>query len=385
MPTPRSKANTGTRSGDSQSSVSARRKKSDRTKGKLQLDLALQGGGSHGAFTWGVLDRLLEEEWLEISGISGTSAGAMNAVAMAAGLMENGRFGARENLERFWRRVASASPFGVDWHIHDVTAPLVQASRPWWDALLAPWQQWSQMWGSQLSPYQFNPLNLNPLRDILEDTVKFERVRDCNRTQLYIAATQVRTGALRVFRQEELTADMVLASACLPMLFQAVTVNGEAYWDGGYAGNPTLMPLVRETDADDLLLVQINPSERLDVPTSAQDIMDRTSEVTFNSSLLKELRSIGLLKELIGHTHCPTGNSGQADFFQRVERLRLHRLDGDEALSRWGVGSKLQTDWAFIAELKAAGRLACEAWLQRHSGDLGRQSSFEVPPELLTQ
>ena len=232
-----------------------------RSTGDHQLiDLALQGGGSHGAFTWGVLDRLLDDASLEIAAISGTSAGAMNAVALAAGLMEGGREGAQRVLRRFWQRVAEASPFH---HLeNNPFNALLGSHTPWMQALLAPWQQAAQLAVSPYSPYQLNPLNLNPLRDILDQTVDFERVRACHRTQLFIAATHVATGELRVFRQDELTADMVLASACLPLLFQAVEIGGEAYWDGGYAGNPTLMPLISETDADDLLLVPINPSRR---------------------------------------------------------------------------------------------------------------------------
>ena len=264
---------------------------------KQLIDLALQGGGSHGAFTWGVLDRLLEEEWLEISGVSGTSAGAMNAVALAAGLMEGGREGARQCLRRFWEQVASSSPFH---HLEsNPFAALTGMQNPWMQQWVDQWQQAMRLMGNQFSPYQLNPLNLNPLRDILAQTVDFERVRQCHRTHLFIAATHVATGELRVFRQEELTADMVLASACLPLLFQAVEINGEAYWDGGYAGNPTLLPLIAETPADDLLLVQINPTRRERLPKQAEDILERASEVTFNASLLKELRTIGLIKELL--------------------------------------------------------------------------------------
>jgi len=222
---------------------------------RQQIDLALQGGGSHGAFTWGVLDRLLQDDSLEIAGVSGTSAGAMNAVALAAGLMEGGRDGARECLGRFWRRVAQTSPF----HALEMgpAAALWGPDNPWLAAWTAPWRQAVSVLGSQFSPYQLNPLNLNPLRDVLRETVDFDRVCGCNKTQLFIAATQVRTGALRTFRQHELSVDVVLASACLPLLFQAVEIDGEAYWDGGYAGNPTLLPLISESAAQDLLLVQI--------------------------------------------------------------------------------------------------------------------------------
>ena len=275
-----------------------KRKSAPRTaSGKLPIDLALQGGGSHGAFTWGVLDRLLQEDWLEIAAISGTSAGAMNAVALAAGLMDGGRAGARRVLRQFWTRVAEISPFHTlqSGPLGAAFGPVQALMAPW----LAPYKQFNAALGSQLSPYQLNPLNLNPLRDVLVETVDFKRVCACHKTQLFIAATQVRTGALRVFGQHELTADMVMASACLPMLFQAVEIDGEAYWDGGYAGNPSLMPLITDSPAHDMLLVQINPTQRETVPTSTQEIADRINEVTFNASLVKEMRSIALLKQLI--------------------------------------------------------------------------------------
>jgi NTE family protein len=349
-------------------------------KGHLRIDLALQGGGSHGAFTWGVLDRLLEDERLEIAGISGTSAGAMNAVALAAGLMEDGRDGARACLRRFWERVAESSPFAaLD------AGPLgawLGPNSPWLQPLLAPWQQAAQYLGSQLSPYQLNPLNLNPLRDILADTVDFERVRGCNRTQLFIAATQVSTGELRIFRQGELTADMVLASACLPLLFQAVEIDGEAYWDGGYAGNPSLLPLISETDADDLLLVQINPSRRDKLPTSAQDILERASEVTFNASLLKELRTIGLIKELLEDAGRPDA-CFQRPLFKRVDDLRLHRLDAEDELAQFGASSKTQTSRAFLQQLHDIGRQTADTWLAKHGKHLGQRSTFTLPTELM--
>jgi NTE family protein len=343
---------------------------------KQQLDLALQGGGSHGAFTWGVLDRLLEDEMLEIAGVSGTSAGAMNAVAMAAGLMEGGRKGARATLRRFWQRVAESSPF------HQLTAGpwgnLLGPDNPWLQAWTAPLQQFGQIMGSQLSPYQLNPLNLNPLRAILEDTVDFERVRHCDRTHLFIAATQVSTGELRIFRQNELTADMVLASACLPLLFQAVEIEGEAYWDGGYAGNPSLLPLISETPADDLLLVQINPTRRDELPTSASDILDRANEVTFNASLLKELRTIGLIKEVIAAAGRPDCTYDRP-LFRRVDDLRLHRLEADAQLSALGAASKTRTGWDFLSQLHDIGRQTADAWLQEHRQHLGKRSTFELP------
>jgi NTE family protein len=344
--------------------------------GKQAIDLALQGGGSHGAFTWGVLDRLLEDETLEIAAISGASAGAMNAAALASGLMEGGREGAQRVLRQFWTRVAELSPFhrletsplGVLMGpAHDWLAPWL---KPWTD----PLQQAADALGHQFSPYQLNPLNLNPLRDILLETVDFDRARRCHKMQVFVSATQVRTGALRIFGQHELTADIVLASACLPLLFQAVEIDGEAYWDGGYAGNPSLLPLVSETRADDLLLVQINPTQRETVPTSARDILDRINEVTFNASLIKELRTLALMKQAIGDTRQP----GSPALFQRVQRLRVHLIEGGAALSGLGAGSKTNTQWAFLSNLHAMGREAADRWLQAHRHDLGTRSSLDL-------
>jgi NTE family protein len=369
---------------------------------RLPVDLALQGGGAHGAFTWGVLDRLLEEHSLVLAGISGTSAGAMNAVALASGLMEGGRDGARAVLRRLWERVGAMGrwPEGVQaGSSHTATessfagwplAPWLAPARAWAELWASPSQAWArgaQAWwteavGRNFSPYQLNPLNLNPLRDMLARTIDFDAVRRCDKLQLFISATHVKSGRLRIFRQRELTADVVLASACLPLLFQAVEIDGEAYWDGGFAGNPSLLPLITESPADDLLLVQINPHLRESVPTTARDILDRMNEVTFNTSLLKELRSIALLKQLIEAEGRP-GHHYREATFQRVEALRVHRIDGGGPLAELGASSKTDTRWSFLSRLHGLGREAAERWLQVHGSDLGRRSSFDLGREFL--
>jgi NTE family protein len=208
--------------------------------------------------------------------------------------------------------------------------------------------------------------------------VDFDLVRACHKTELFIAATQVRTGALRIFSQQELTAEMVLASACLPLLFQAVEIDGEAYWDGGYAGNPALLPLVSETRTDDLLLVQINPAMRERVPTSAREILDRVNEVTFNASLVKELRTLALLKEVIGNERSPK----VPDLFKRVQRLRVHLIDGGTQLAELGASSKSQTQWSFLSRLHTMGREAADRWLHAHRRDLGRRGTLDLGPVL---
>lgn len=342
---------------------------------KTSLDLALQGGGSHGAFTWGVLDRLLEEKSLRLTGISGTSAGAMNAVALASGLMEGGREGARSALRRLWTRVGEINPFGGLGHAP--VAPWMDPDSPWAAPWLGPVRSYAQWLSTQASPYQLNPLNLNPLRDILRDTIDFDRVRACHRTQLFIAATRVKTGELRIFRQDELSPDVILASACLPLLFQAVEIDGEAYWDGGYAGNPSLLPLVLESPGDDLLLVQINPAQRDDLPVRASEILDRINEVTFNASLLKELRNIVLLKQLLAAEGWAARRL-RSPVFRRIAALRLHRVDGGPELAALGAGSKTRTDPAFLERLFQQGQAAANAWLERHRGDIGTRGTLAL-------
>ena len=257
------------------------------------IELALQGGGAHGAFTWGVLDRLLEDDRIVIEGISGTSAGAMNAVVVADGLDTGGKEGARQALTKFWSGVSKAGEF----------SPF---KRTWLDRLLGRWTLdfspgyiFFDNLSRVLSPYQLNPLNLNPLRDLISGLVDFEHVRHCEGIKLFVAATNVRTGMGKIFHRQEMTVDMVLASACLPFVFQAVEIDGEAYWDGGYMGNPALFPLVNDCQSRDIVIVQINPIVREEIPRTAPDILNRINEITFNASLIKEVKAIAILKDLI--------------------------------------------------------------------------------------
>lgn len=273
------------------------------------IELALQGGGAHGAFTWGVLDRLLEDERIGIDAISGTSAGAMNAVVLADGLMASGRDGARDALRRFWNRVSNAA--GQSAMLTDAWSTFFGN----WSVKGSPLHLYLDWVSRSMSPYQFNPMDLNPLRDIVAAEVDFERVRACDKVRLFVSATNVRTGRLREFRQSDLSADVVMASACLPLVFRAVEIDGEAYWDGGYLGNPSLLPLIAESPAHDLLLVQINPSRRDALPTTPQDILDRLNEITFNSSLVKELRSLALIQQLLRQEGAPP-------------RMGVHRCSG---------------------------------------------------------
>jgi NTE family protein len=331
------------------------------------IDLALQGGGAHGAFTWGVLDRLLDEERLDITAISGTSAGAMNAVVLAHGLAKGGRHEAKQALLRFWTRVSQASAWsqglaGLFWDWAVPGSPLA----------------WTMEWMTRTwSPYQLNPLDLNPLRDILAQEVDFEFLRAHCGPRVFVSATHVQSGRLREFRHEELTVDAVMASACLPLLFKAVEIEGEAYWDGGYVANPSLLPLITESPCSDLVLVQINPACRPEVPTTARDILDRLNEITFNSSLLKELRSIALLQQLLAAEGLPAG-VGPGSLFQQVARLRLHRIDATEDMADLGAASKLNAAWPMIQRLHAIGRDTADAWLQQHGAHIGRKSTLDL-------
>lgn len=328
---------------------------------EILIDLALQGGGAHGAFTWGVLDRLLEEKRLQIDGISGTSAGAMNAVVLADGYIKDGPQGARKSLELFWKRVSDAARFS-----------LLQRSPL--DVLLGQWSLdhspvfiTMDVMSRLFSPYDLDPLGVNPLLTILEETIDFKRLPHSS-IKLFVTATSVSTGRGRVFRNNEITPKVLLASACLPTIFKAIEIDGDHYWDGGYSGNPTITPLVRECQSQDTILVQINPVTRPGFPTSARDILNRLNEVSFNAVLLKELRMIALLRQL-----AQPGDSEGAKW----AGMRIHRVSSDIMLEL-GYSSKLNAEWDFLLMLRDEGRLAAEAFLTEHAHDLGQRSSLDL-------
>lgn len=335
------------------------------------IDLALQGGGAHGAFTWGVLDRLLEDERIAIEGISGTSAGAMNAVVLADGLAAGGRRGAREVLRRFWYRVSKVAGHAP------AVVNAVAAMFGHWSVEGSPLHAYMDWLSRSFAPGPFHPMNLNPLRDILLDEVDFGRVRASGGVRLFVSATNVRTGRLKEFRQSELTADAVIASACLPLLFRPVEIDGEAYWDGGYVGNPSLLPLVEESPAHDLVLVQINPSRREALPAGSPEIMDRINEITFNSSLVKELRTFGLLQRLLQLEGTPPDDK-RAPLFRQIAALRMHRIGGEAELSRFGPHSKTNTAWPFLSQLHAIGYRTAQAWLDTRFTHVGRRSTHSL-------
>jgi len=327
----------------------------------LLVDLALQGGGSHGAFTWGVLDRLLEEENVTLEAISGTSAGAMNAAVLAHGLLAGGKEGARDALYQFWRRVADAAMFSPFQR-----TPLDRMVGRW-SLDYSPAYLATDIIARLISPYAFGATGTNPLRDILTDLVDFDRLTT-GRFKLFITCTNVRTGRGRVFRNPDITADVLLASACLPTMFQAVHIDGEPYWDGGFSGNPTMAPLVRECQSHDTILVQINPILREETPTTAQEINNRVNEVSFNATLIKELKMMALLHKIADKDDGEGWQWGQ---------MRLHRIKSD-MLATLGASSKLNAEWEFLTMLRDEGRRAADEFVRLHRSDIGVRSTFDI-------
>jgi NTE family protein len=343
--------------------LSKLRKSSRRIVETKTINLALQGGGAHGAFTWGVLDRLLEDERVSFEGISATSAGAMNATVMAYGLATGGREAAQRALANFWRRIAHAGlssplqPTAIDrlQHNHGLES--------------SPAFLIFDMMTRLMSPYQFNPLNINPLRQALDETVDFAELRRSAGVKLFVSATNVRSGKIRVFENHELSTDAVLASACLPFMFQAVEIDGEAYWDGGYMGNPAIFPLIYSCQSSDVVIVHINPIERPDVPTSAKDILNRINEISFNSSLMREMRAIAFVTKLID-------DQKLAD--SKMKRMLIHSIEAQGFMQSLSVSSKLNCDWEFLTHLRDEGREAAEGFLERNFGQLNRSSTIDI-------
>jgi len=328
-----------------------------------RVNLALQGGGAHGAFTWGVLDQILDDGRLAIAAISGTSAGAMNAVTLADGFTSGGPDKAREKLEHFWRSISDVAR-----HSPIRRAP-IDVLMGYWSLERSPGYQWMDMMTRMFSPYQLNPLDLNPLRDLVDECIDFDCVRHCTGIRLFISATNVETGRVQVFDSRSLTADMVMASACLPHLYKAVVIDGVPYWDGGYMGNPALFPFHTESDTADTIIVQINPVERKGIPMSAHDIQNRLNEITFNSSLLKELRSIDFVARLI--------DEGKLDS-QHYRRAHVHVIENQNALRPLGASSKLNAEWEFLTHLRDLGRETARDWIDRHHADIGERSTVDL-------
>jgi NTE family protein len=330
------------------------------------INLALQGGGAHGAFTWGVLDQVLVDGRLAIEGISGTSAGAINAVLVADGLMRGGPEQARQRLAEFWRAVS------VTGHLPDLQRGVVERLFSF-----APQGAWlgalSRMW----SPYDLNPLNINPLKDLIDRFVDFDAIRGDHAPELFISATNVHTGELRVFTRAEITPEVIMASAALPNLFRAVEIDGVPYWDGGYSGNPAVIPFLRATATEDVLIVQINPRERRKVPTRTREIMSRVNEINFNASLLSELRGVAFVNRLIDEGRLPRGMR-QGEF----RRLKLHRIVMADLSETAGTRSTLKTDYESFEMLRKLGQRATRRFLDAHFDDIGRKSTIDMAAEV---
>lgn len=334
---------------------------------KKAINLALQGGGAHGAFAWGVLDKLIEDGRIDLSAISATSAGAMNAVVMAYGVSIGGMAAAREKLTEFWTEISRAGEF---------YSPV----------RTMPWEKWLQAYGFQseyspafmtfqamthlFSPYQLNPFDINPLKDVLLQVVDFERLAQCNRaTRLFLSATNVRTGKIKVFENAEMSVEAVLASACLPYVFKAVEIDGEAYWDGGYMGNPAIFPLIYNRGSKDVVIVHINPIERMKLPRSAPEIFDRINEISFNSSLMREMRTIEFVTRLIDE---------HALDESKYSRMRIHSIRDDAEMVQLGVATKLNPDWAFLCRLRDVGRKRAAEWLDLNFDKVGKDSTIDL-------
>jgi len=329
---------------------------------KKRINLALQGGGAHGAFTWGALDAILGDGRLEIAGISGASAGAMNAVVVADGLREGGAEGARKQLAQFWRAVS------LDGQLSDLQRGVFDAYLGAFDPLKFG-ERVLQSATSFLSPYDFNPLDINPLRAVLARLIDFPALRASDDLKLFIAATNVHTGKIRIFRRPELTEEMVMASACLPTLFKAVEIDGVPYWDGGYSGNPPLFPFFTETDCLDVVLVQLDPIERRDTPNNATEIMQRLNEITFNAPLLSEFRAIDFVARLIDQGRLKGTH---------YKKIRMHLIEGGEELAAYTADTKMQADYDLFKKLFAIGKKAGEKFLKDNYAAIGEKGTLEL-------
>ena len=339
-----------------------------------RVNLALQGGGAHGAFAWGVLDKLLEDGRLAVEAICATSAGSMNACAYAYGLSLDGPEGARQKLEEFWYKIHQA---GQASKLLNYT-PVQQALGP---ALQSQIDEITYAALNQIirtfSPYEWNPFDINPLRDVLNDVVDFEHLNQCAKTSLFISTTHVLSGKVRVFRTDEITLDVIMASACLPLLFKAVEIDGEAYWDGGYMGNPSLFPLFYNTESRDVIIIHVNSLLRQDTPKTAPDIIHRINEISFNSSLYKEMRAIAFVKKLKEFEML------NEDFDKKFKDVLVHSVRAEAALYGLSDATRISSDWSFLTDLRDRGRIAMQAWLDMNYDDVGERDTVDLHAEFM--
>jgi len=335
------------------------------------VNLALQGGGAHGAFAWGILDALLEDGRLNIEGLTACSAGTMNALAFAQGMHEGGRDGARQKLQDFWWEISKAGAIFSPVHGNPMERYFGGTGENPFAYFM--FDTMTRMF----SPYQFNPLDFNPLKDVLEKTIDFEKIRACDKLKLFISATNVRSGKVKIFQTKEVTVDVALASSCLPFLFKAVEIDGEYYWDGGYTGNPALYPLFYQTQSSDIILIHLNPLYREEIPTTAPAIMNRLNEVTFNDSLLKELRAIAFVKKLIEHDMI------KDEYKHMYKDLLVHSIRAEDMMKEFSITSKFDTNWDFLLKLRDTGREGMKIWLDDHFDNIGNRSSVDLHEEFL--
>ncbi len=336
------------------------------------INLALQGGGSHGAFTWGVLDRLLEEnDRLKIEGISGTSAGALNAAVLMDGYHKNGAAGARQHLDAFWQSIGDIGRFGLP------QRTIVQQMLGNWNTDQSPSAMMMNMWQNMFSPYQINPFNFNPLRDGLNKTLDIKSMHACKGVKLFVSTTNVETGRIRIFTGDEITLDALMASACLPFTFQAVVIDGHPYWDGGYVGNPAVFPLIYNCESRDVLIVQVNPLIRPGIPDSAGEIINRLNEISFNSALMGEMRAIAFVQDLIEEDELKGERS------LRMKMMNIHAVGAENEMRNIGSASKMNIDMDFLLYLKGVGRKATDNWLKENWDAIGERSSVDVKATFL--
>lgn len=332
--------------------------------GTKTICLALQGGGSYGAFVWGTLDRLLDDERLVIEGISSTSSGSINGACLATGLLEGGRLGAQQKLRAFWRGISEACH---------------ERRRPWYSVQnMFRTERWDptskgffyDLMSRFLLPYDFNPRTMNPLRQVIEDTIDFEALRACDQLKLFVSATNARTNKIKVFDCANITADAICASCCLPFLFQAVEIDGEHYWDGGYVGNPPIYPLIYGCQSSDIVLVQTSPIVIDKMPESAGAILERISEISFTSTLLRELRTIAFITERI--------EEGEIKRRAGIKQVRMHMVETEKQMEGMGGSSKLNADWPFLEKLHDLGWKAADQWLTDNFDKLGEESTLDI-------
>ncbi len=334
--------------------------------GEKVVSLALQGAGSHGAFIWGVLDRILEDGRLGFDGITATSAGAINAVVLADGLAEGGREGARAHLRSFWKTMSEAAAKSP------IAPSVFDQANPKFGLEHTPAYLWNEMLCRMMSPYELNPSDVNPMRDLLNATVDFERVRQQKVVKVFLCATNVRTSKVKVFPREELTAEHVLASGCMPIKMRAPEIDGEHYWDGGYMGNPAIFPVIYNCDAPDVVMVHLTPFERAENPTTSPAIIARMQEIIYNSSLMREMRAIAFVTKLIDEGKIPDG-----------KRMYMHLIEAEDVIRELSGSSPMNGTWRFLDHLFEIGRERADKWLSAHYGLLGKETTVDMQEKYL--